>query len=500
MSNATYTFPSVTVLTQMTFTAKRWGQTPTISFTNGATAGSEVVTVDSSFNITVQIQSGVSTMLQVKTAIDATAGSATGLSAGDLVSVAIAGGHNSDGVVTCKNATMASGTAAVASRLTIGHLVFTAATAGAAGNSIRVKYTSGGSLSVSVSSLDITIQLKNDGSSTNTLIAAAVLASSPAHALVLCSSDGLAMSFVPTVAMATAFTALSGGTDLTSASVIVQDLTFKSWPAGVIGNGNTISYTTGATAGAEVVSGTAAAASVQIQSGTSTATQIKAALDAASISAAKASGTVTFGSPSNGDTVTIDSVVFTKAASASGLNFAVIADLTAAIVANCTHVTATDNGTVVTVTALNPGVLGNAIAMSKTGSALTLSGAALASGRDGLQTTVSGTGATAQKTVNASAFTGAVGAQALSFYLDQSVTALTTSYVYFAFNGDATTLSIFNDEASGSKILVFSFDGTNEAGQVPAAQNVRMEMTSRSGIYLKNTGGAPAYRVMAVLG
>lgn len=498
MSNASYTFPSV-VINNTTYTAKRWGQFPTISFTNGAIAGSEVVTVDSSFNITVQIQSGVSTNLQIKTAIAASVGSANGLSAGDLITVAITGGHNSDTNVAGKNATLASGTAAAKARLTIGHLVYTAQTAGAAGNNIRLKYTSGGSLSVSVSSLDITVQLKNDGSSTNTLIAAAVAASGPAAALVLCTSDGLAMSFVPTTAMATAFANLAGGTDLVAASVIVQDLTFKSWPAGIAGNGATISYTTGATAGSEVVSGTVAAASVQIQSGTSTATQIKAALDAATISAVKASGTVTFGSPSNGDTVTIDGIVFTKAASASGLNFTIITDLTAAIVANCPDVTATDNGTVVTVTAINPGVLGNAIAMSKTGSALTLSGATLASGRDGIQTVISGTGSTAQKTTNASAMTGAVGAQSLSFYQDQSVAALTASYVYSPFNGPATTITIINDETSGAKTVVYSFDGTNEAGQIPATASLSIQAANKGGIYLKYSSAAPAYRVMAVL-
>lgn len=499
MSNSSYTFPSVVIQTQMTFTAKRWGQTPTISFTNGATAGSEVVSMDSSFNITVQIQSGTTTMLQIKTAIDATAGISNNLNAGDVVSVAIAGGHNSDTVLTCKNATLAGGTAAVKSVLTIGHLIYTAQTAGAAGNSIRVKYTSGATLLISVSSLDITVRLRNDGTTTNEDIRAAIAASGPAAALVICKSDGLAMSFIPTTVMATAFTNLAGGTDLTSASVIVQDLTFKSWPAGTAANGGTVSYTTGATAGSEVVSGTAAAVGVQIQNGTSTATQIKAAIDAASLSAVKASGTVTFGSPSNGDTVTIDGVVFTKAASASGLNFTIIADLTAAIVANCTHVTATDNGTVVTVTALNPGVLGNAIAMSKTGSALTLSGATLASGRDGIQTIISGTGATAQKTVNSAAFAGAVGAQPLSFYSDQSITALTASYVYFAFNGPALSLIIANDEASGAKTVVYSFDGVNEAGQVAATERFNIQNPQKSGIYLKYTSAAPAYRVMAIL-
>lgn len=495
-----YTFPAVTIQSTLTFTAKRWGQFPTITFTNGATAGHEVVTIASDLsNITVQIQDGVTTQGQVKAAIDATAGSATGISAGDLVAVTITTGHTADAVKTCVNATMSGGTAAVAASKTIAHLVYTAQTAGSAGNSIRIRYTSGGSLSVSVSSNDITIQLKNDGSSTNAAIKAAVDASSPAHALVAVASDGLAMSFVPGTDAASSFTNLVGGSDLTSASKVVQDLTFTSYPKGTAGNGATITYTTGATAGSEVVSGTAAAVSVQIQNGTSTATQIKTALDAATVTALKATGTCTFGSPSNGDTFVVDGVTFTKAASASGLNFTLIADLTAAIVANCADVTATDDGTTVTITAIVPGVAGNAITMSHTGTALTPSGATLASGRDGITTTISGTGSNAQKTVNVAAMTGSAVSPFLSFYSDQAGTALTASYVYFPFGNVMQELSIINDEASGAKVVIYSFDGSNEAGQIPATGNLTLQNVNKSGIFLKrDSNGAPAYRVMGV--
>lgn len=400
------TYPSVAIQTNLTFTAKRWGQFPTISFTNGATAGSEVASVDSSNNITVQIQSGVTTMLQVKTAVDSSI-STSGFAASDLVSVAVTGGHNSDTVVTVKNAALAGGTALTSARLTIGHLVYTAVTGGTGGNSIRVKYTSGGSLSVSVSSNDITVQLKNDGSSTNALIKAAIIASSPANALVTTASDGLAMSFVPTVAMATAFLSLSGGTAAVAPSKVLQDLTFASNLTGITHNGDTVTYTTGATAGSEVVSGTAAALSVQIQNGVSTATQIKAAVDAAtSISANKASGTITYGSPSNGDTLVANGTTFTKAASGDATHFSTIAELTA-LIAGVSGLAASDDGTTITVVAATAGTAGNALTLAKTGSALVLSGATLAGGRDGILTTISGTGSTAQKTVNAASMSGA---------------------------------------------------------------------------------------------
>lgn len=401
MSNNTYTFPTVAVFTFLTFTAKRWGQFPTISFTNGAVAGSEVVSVDSSLNITVQIQSGVSTNLQIKTAIDATAGSATSLSAGDLVSVSITGGHNSDAQVTVNSAALAGGTAVAKAFLTIGHLVYTAHTAGTAGNSIRVKYTSGGSLSVSVSSNDITVQLKNDGSSTNALIAAAVAASGPAAALVDTASDGLATSFVPTVAMAVAFLSLSGGTAAVAPFVVVQDLTFASSTTGTANNGKTVTYTIGATAGAEVVTVSNGNVTVQIQNGVSTATQIKAACDGAG--------------------------AFTA-------------------IRTCT---------------------------------------------------ISGTGSTAQKTVNSAVMTGAVGPNDLSFYVDNTITALTSSFVYFAFNNVMRNFNVYNDETSGAKSVIFSFDGTNVSGQILPTENVQLFDTNASGVFLKYGSGAPVYRVFA---
>ena len=92
-----YTFPSATI-NNVTYTALRWGQFPTITYAGGGTAGSETVAVASDLsNVTVTIQSGVSTNSQIVAAIasraDATVNS---LQAADLVSPVIAGGHGSD--------------------------------------------------------------------------------------------------------------------------------------------------------------------------------------------------------------------------------------------------------------------------------------------------------------------------------------------------------------------------------------------------------------------
>lgn len=99
-----YTFPFATI-NNVVFTALRWGQAPTITYTGGAVAGSEVVTVTdaplSTPTITVQIQSGVSTNLQIQTAIANARGTAVdSIYAKDLVSVAINGGHSADTATT----------------------------------------------------------------------------------------------------------------------------------------------------------------------------------------------------------------------------------------------------------------------------------------------------------------------------------------------------------------------------------------------------------------
>lgn len=95
--------------------------------------------------------------------------------------------------------------------------------------------------------------------------------------------------------------------------------------------------------------------------------------------AVAATGTVTYGSPSNGDTLVVGGTTFTKAASGSATEFSTISELTALIDA-LSNVNATDNGTTITITAATAGAAGNSITLVKTGSALTLSGATLGAG------------------------------------------------------------------------------------------------------------------------
>lgn len=66
----------------------------------------------------------------------------------------------------------------------------------------------------------------------------------------------------------------------TAASVVMQDLTYTAGEAMECGNNFTIGYTSGGTAGSEVVSISGYDVTVQIQNGVSTANQVKAAIEA----------------------------------------------------------------------------------------------------------------------------------------------------------------------------------------------------------------------------
>ena len=90
-----------------------------------------------------------------------------------------------------------------------------------------------------------------------------------------------AMEYQGTWAASTNTPALSDKSTIT-----IQDLTFTADSAGEAGNAITIEYTSGGTAGSEVVGVNGSAISVQIESGVSTATQIKTAIDGSGPAAA----------------------------------------------------------------------------------------------------------------------------------------------------------------------------------------------------------------------
>lgn len=104
------------------------------------------------------------------------------------------------------------------------------------------------------------------------------------------------------------------------------------------------------------------------------------------VNAVAATGSITFGTPTNGDTVEVNSVVYTKvAAGATGNQFVNIAGLTALLEATA-DLTASSNGTVISLTAVPAGDTGNAINLvlgEDNAGTMSVSGPLLSGGVDG---------------------------------------------------------------------------------------------------------------------
>lgn len=438
----------------LTYTERTLGEGVTISYINGGTDGSEVVTVIGSA-ITVQI--GASTATHIKAAIDANEFSTK------LVSCAITG-TGSNVQKSCKAAFLSGGAAASKATLTIPPLKLTAHANG--GNSttfqlvgdvaftvttvtdgthlvissstlfvgdtivqsghsttittvtdathIIVGSTTGwtgsgaaaststvaGAEIVSVTSTAISVRIQN-GVSTAALVKTALDGSGSAAALVDTATSGVSGTMPVYVAACNSATNLTGGNAAAVAATVVnQDITLTAATAGVAGNLISLTYTTGATAGAEVVTVVGNAITVQIQNGTSTATQVKAAYDAV-------------------------------------------------------------------------------------GAATTLAASS-----------ISGTAGNAQKTVNVIPTASAVGDGAPDYYQDNATTALTASFVAFPFTFLANNAKLVNDETSGAKGVIYSFDGVNTHGTLLFGKEVSWQDMGLSCIWMKYVSAAPAYRLM----
>ncbi len=117
--------------------------------------------------------------------------------------------------------------------------------------------------------------------------------------------------------------------------------------------------------------------------------------------AVAAEGTITYGAPIEGDTVTIDENLFTCVAAGPGPSeFTNIGELTALIDA-LESVIAAEDGITITVTAATPGIAGNAIAMEQNSlDGLVLSGPTLEGGEDAVAATGSITFSTDPVTVD----------------------------------------------------------------------------------------------------
>jgi len=196
-----------------------------IGYVAGGTAGSEVVTV-SGFNVTVEIEDGVSTANQVKAAIEADPTTSA------LFVVTVTGvGTNLQYAGTIK------------AKKIIQDLTYVAASAGVAGNLINVKYTDPGpsqSLSVTVTGNDIEVSLGTDGGGLITSDADAVKAAVElATALVTITVTGtgstLQTAFSPAVFLAGGYAATTsftgGGNDPFYDAIWLWHMTKYQWEA-----------------------------------------------------------------------------------------------------------------------------------------------------------------------------------------------------------------------------------------------------------------------------
>lgn len=305
------TYAYVTIQ-DLKFTEKQLGSDITITYEDGGTAGSESVHVSDSRLITVTIENGVSTAAQIKTAVEANA------RANALVTVTVPG-TASNAQLTCVGAALSGGAAAVKASKSFFGLYVEALAAGTSGNSIRIDFNEGAD-DVTVAGNDITVVFTSGATAAH--VASLINADAEANLLVKASGSS---ADTLRVAMNPNLTALAGGAAAVAPSVIVQDLTYASDTASTLHNGATVTYTTGATAGAEVVSVSGTDISVQIENGVSTATQIAAAVNASdAANGAKATASVTVLDYATGDltaasgTVTVVDYTKASAVKASG--------------------------------------------------------------------------------------------------------------------------------------------------------------------------------------
>lgn len=166
------------------------GNSITVQYTAGATAGSEVVTVVSNA-ISVQIEDGVSTAQQIVTAVSGFPAAAA------LVNPTTGNPTAPQNVASAASPTnLTGGLDAVAATLSTQSVNYVAVATGAAGNSITIEYTTGGTAgaeSVSVVASAISVQIQDVFVAPGTItkadnVASAVNASGPAAALVTATS------------------------------------------------------------------------------------------------------------------------------------------------------------------------------------------------------------------------------------------------------------------------------------------------------------------------
>jgi hypothetical protein len=223
----TYAKGTIQDITYTAVTAGTSGNSVSVAYTTGGTAGSEAVSVVGSA-ISVQIQSGVSTARQVLAAVNNSAsalalvsasitGTATNVQTAPA-SVTLSGGSVTLQTPDDSMQLVYEGTIAGSTR-TIQDLTYTSVLVGTSGNLVTIAYTGSGTAGaevVTVTGNAISVKIQS-GVSTATQVLAAINASAAATALVSAVISGTGSNAQTTVSA----TALTGGT----ATVMVVDST-----------------------------------------------------------------------------------------------------------------------------------------------------------------------------------------------------------------------------------------------------------------------------------
>lgn len=485
------------------FTEKQLGNNIRVYYTNGATLAASAALNGSNWDVTVQIVNNVTTAAQLIAAVNASA------TASAVVTASLKSGSTSTTKQwACKDATLSGGVAASYATVTIdGCMVLTAKTVGTGGNAITIVFEDGetaGSETCEVSTNAITVGIE-DGVSTYAQVKDAIDNTVAAAALVEVTNNGVPLSErLARVSAAPSAVSLSGGVAAAAASVIVKDLTFASDVTGTSGNGATVSYTTGATAGAEVVTVDGSDISIQIENGVSTATQVKAAFDASDdANGAYATATVEVVDYAELGlaVLNVNGTVLTEGTdwTAATSNEATATSLESAIEA-VTGINSSADGAVITISSATRGSAGNALTLATSDAVnLEISGGLFTGGTDAFSCTISGTGSNAQYTVNGSTLSGAVGTPLGYYNTSNATTALTSSFVRFSMPFPAQKIEINNDETGGAKTVIISLDGTTTDTTLTYGESISYSTDTSylNAVWLKFGTDAPAYRLKA---
>lgn len=491
------------VVQDITYTQAHHGLPFKITYQSGGVAGAETIRLNGT-EVIFKIASGTSTATQIVACLAANPAALA------IVTSAVTG-TGSNAQKTCVQAYLSGGAFATAAAQELRYSArLEARTAGTAGNSIRTKFVDTGTLGITVAGSDITINI-DDGFTTWQELKEKFESTADASNLVgfyaPMDLHDLSIS-ISGQSLWTSFVALSGGTASSNQAVVVQDITYTNVTVGPSSQRKSITYTIGATAGSEVVTQDANGnINIQIENGVSTATQVVTAysLSDSNGTAATPSGTIAFGSPSDGDTVVVTGpaggpYTFTKAADDTGGNFSTATAL-ASDIDGIVGLSAVNASGTITLTVDQRGTAPNSWTITGTGSysglSITFSGGTASTN---ITAAVTGTGSNAQKTVNLLATVASEATPSTKdYYNNQSGTALTSSYVAQPFGFHARTIVLKNDESGGSDTVSWSFDGTNTGGTLAPGETITLDMLGNGTavISLKGTN-APDYHINVV--